>query len=220
MLSSTEENYLKAIYNISERESGSVTTNNIAQVMQTKAASVTDMIKKLADKELVDYAKYRGVSLTDKGRGLATQLIRKHRLWETFLVDKLGFDWDEVHELAEELEHIRSDELINRLDHFLGQPKFDPHGDPIPNASGRFTIRQQTQLTDLKPGEKGEVVAVHHHDDALLRHLAEIGIELKTNLEVLELHTYDQSIHVRLDNGRDLQINPNLAQKLFIRRTK
>ena len=110
--------------------------------------------------------------------------------------------------------------LINRRDHFLGQPKFDPHGDPIPNASGRFTIRQQTQLTDLKPGEKGEVVAVHHHDDALLRHLAEIGIELKTNLEVLELHTYDQSILVRLDNGRDLQINPNLAQKLFIRRTK
>lgn len=218
MLSSTEENYLKAIYNIAEREAGSVTTNNIAQVMQTKAASVTDMIKKLAEKELVDYAKYRGVSLTEKGRGLATQLIRKHRLWETFLVDKLGFDWDEVHELAEELEHIRSDELINRLDAFLGQPKFDPHGDPIPNASGRFTIRQQTQLADLHPGEKGEVIAVHHHDDALLRHLAGMGIELKTHIEVLACHDYDQSMQVRLDGNKIVNINPHLTQKLFIRR--
>ena len=219
MLSSTEENYLKAIYNISERESGSVTTNNIAHAMQTKAASVTDMIKKLAEKELVDYAKYRGVSLTEKGRSLATQLIRKHRLWETFLVDKLGFDWHEVHELAEELEHIRSNELINRLDAFLNYPKFDPHGDPIPNASGRFTIRQQVQLSEMHPGEKGDVVAVHHHDDALLRHLADIGIEINTFIEVLELHAYDQSIHVRINRDHVIQISQQLAQKLFIRRS-
>ncbi|RZK18012.1 MAG: metal-dependent transcriptional regulator, partial [Pedobacter sp.] len=151
MQSFTEENYLKIIYHLSET-SNSVQTNAIAEQMQTKPASVTDMIKKLADKGFVDYVKYQGVTLTDKGKNAAIDIVRKHRLWEVFLVDKLNFKWDEVHDVAEELEHIKSETLIGRLDEFLGFPKSDPHGDPIPDKNGRFAKTQFTKLIELKIG--------------------------------------------------------------------
>jgi len=146
-LTHTEENYLKAIYKANQSSKEAVSTNSIAQEMKTSPASVTDMMKKLANKELIIYEKYRGAKLSASGSKTATSLIRKHRLWETFLVQKLGFSWEEVHEIAEELEHINSDKLINRMDEYLGYPKYDPHGDPIPNAEGKFTLREQIGIS-------------------------------------------------------------------------
>ena len=137
-MTTSEENYLKVIYHLSNLSPKGVNTNAIAGMLDTKASSVTDMLKKLSDKELVDYQKYQGVFLTDKGKLNAKMIVRNHRLWEVFLVEKLGFAWDEVHEVAEELEHIRSEKLINQLDKFLNFPSFDPHGDPIPNAKGEI----------------------------------------------------------------------------------
>ena len=149
MISHTEENYLKAIFKIAERENKTASTNSIAAILNTSAASVSDMLKRLSDKKLINYKKYKGVTLTTEGNIVATHLVRKHRLWEVFLVNKLKFSWEQVHDIAEQLEHIQSLELINRLDNFLNNPKFDPHGDPIPNAEGKFTLRNQHPLNDL-----------------------------------------------------------------------
>ena len=146
MPSNTIENYLKAIYKISEKEQKTVSTSAISNEMNTTSASVTDMLKRLSYKELINYKKYRGVTLTKEGNRIATNLIRKHRLWEVFLLKHLNFRWHEVHDIAEELEHIDSDDLIERLDGFLGHPKFDPHGDPIPNKDGKITLRSQIPL--------------------------------------------------------------------------
>jgi len=154
-ISRTEENYLKAIFQLCEGSEQPASTNSIAQSMQTAAASVTDMIKKLSKKDLIHYQKHKGVRLTEVGNRIATNLIRNHRLWETFLVEKLKFSWEEVHEIAEELEHVQAEKLINRLDDFLGNPKFDPHGDPIPDAQGNFTFRKQIALPDLPEGKEG-----------------------------------------------------------------
>src|SRR5690606_10485000 len=134
----SEENYLKTIYHLTSGQNAAVSTNAIAEKIDTKASSVTDMIKKLADKKLVTYVRYQGVRLTPEGRHAAVMIVRKHRIWEVFLVDKLEFNWDEVHEIAEQLEHIKSEQLIDRLDAFLGHPAVDPHGDPIPNAEGKI----------------------------------------------------------------------------------
>ena len=149
-LSQAEENYLKAIYKISRQSGTLVSNNSISVEMNTSAASVTDMINRLSQKELIHYQKRKGVRLTDLGELTAIHLVRKHRLWETFLVEKLNFTWDEVHELAEQLEHIQSRELINRLDEFLDFPKYDPHGDPIPDENGRITERQQVLLSNCR----------------------------------------------------------------------
>ena len=134
----SEENYLKTIYHLTTSLSTEISTNAIAEMMETKASSVTDMLKKLAEKDLVHYKKYQGVFLTPKGKLAAKMIVRKHRLWEVFLVEKLDFSWDEVHEVAEQLEHIQSKKLIDKLDQFLEYPSIDPHGDPIPNAKGEW----------------------------------------------------------------------------------
>jgi len=153
-----EENYLKAIYKLSNRDVSAVSTNRIAHEMSTSAASVTDMVKRLAEKNMVGYEKYKGVKLTENGLEKAKSMIRNHRLWEVFLVEKLNFGWDEIHDLAEELEHIGSVELIARLDNFLGNPKFDPHGDPIPDAKGKMLLRSQVLLSQIKTGSFCSVV--------------------------------------------------------------
>src|SRR5580693_6558937 len=150
----TEENYLKAIYHLS-LQSESVSTNQIAASLNTKAASVTDMLKKLADKELINYTKYQGVTLTPQGEKIAVSIIRKHRLWEYFLVEKLNFKWDEVHDVAEELEHISSKELADRLDQFMGYPKYDPHGDPIPDSNGKLKTHELKPVSSLSINSNG-----------------------------------------------------------------
>src|ERR1700749_3871395 len=169
MLSLTEENYLKAIYKLMELDGDVISTNAIAEKMNTKAASVTDMLKKLADKKLINYAKYQGVTLTSAGENVAVHIIRRHRLWEYFLVEKLHFKWDEVHDMAEEMEHISSRELIDRLDKFMGYPKYDPHGDPIPDCDGHFTHDELRPISSMKLQQAGIISGVRDHSAAFLQ---------------------------------------------------
>ena len=212
-----EENYLKAIFKISEKEARAASTNAIAAEMQTTAASVTDMLKRLAEKTLIAYEKYRGVELTGDGNRIATALIRKHRLWEVFLVDKLGFAWDEVHDLAEQLEHVQGNSLVDRLDTFLGHPKFDPHGDPIPDAEGRWAFRPQALLATLKPGDRGIVTGVEDHSPAFLQYLDQLGLTLGASLELLERFPYDQSVRVRTQNNHEVTLSEKVGQNLYVK---
>ena len=218
MLSSTEENYLKAIYKISERDSKAASTNAISKEMKTTAASVSDMLQRLSSKGLTHYEKYKGVTLTEKGNSLATALIRKHRLWEVFLVEKLDFTWDEVHELAEQLEHIQSIKLVNRLDKFLGNPKFDPHGDPIPNADGVFTHRRQVELSELQIGESGTLVGVQEDSSTFLQYLDKMGLKLGVELKVLEKFEFDNSVKLLINNTEQITISNKVSKNLFLKK--
>ena len=213
MQSFTEENYLKIIYHLAEK-TGNVQTNAIAEQMQTKPASVTDMIKKLAEKGFVDYIKYQGVTLTEKGRNAAIEIVRKHRLWEVFLVDKLNFKWDEVHDVAEELEHSKSTALIERLDEFLGFPKSDPHGDPIPDKNGRFAKTQFTKLIDLKIGDQGTITGVSQHSSAFLKHLEKLGLTLGKQIEISDVTDFDGSVEI-LIAGKQINISREVAKHIL-----
>jgi DtxR family transcriptional regulator, Mn-dependent transcriptional regulator len=199
MLSLTEENYLKAIYHLSDGGGKAVLTNELAEAMNTKAASVTDMVKKLSAKSLISYEKYYGVNITAKGKTEALLVVRKHRLWETFLVQKLGFTWDEVHEVAEQLEHIHSVRLIDKLDQFLGFPKIDPHGDPIPDNKGRLKLLPQVPLDQLQPGYQGVIITVKDSDSKLLKYLDKIGAKPGKKLKVVSREEYDGSLEVLID---------------------
>lgn len=213
----TEENYLKAIYKIAEKiDNEGVSTNEIASAMSTKAASVTDMLKKLADKSLIDYKKYQGVRLTNKGEKVAVDIIRKHRLWELFLVDKLGFKWDEVHDMAEQLEHIQSDELIDRLDSYLDFPKYDPHGDPIPNKSGVFASKKMLELYDMPVGFKGNISGVSDHSPVFLKHLEKIGIILGVEIKVEDKNQFDNSFWISVANTDPIFISKEVAKNLLV----
>ncbi|MFD2286834.1 MarR family transcriptional regulator [Pedobacter petrophilus] len=214
MQSFTEENYLKIIYHLAEK-TNNVQTNAIAEQMQTKPASVTDMIKKLAEKGFVDYIKYQGVTLTDKGKNAAVDIVRKHRLWEVFLVDKLNFKWDEVHDVAEELEHIKSTALIERLDEFLGFPKSDPHGDPIPDKNGRFAKTQFTKLIDLKISDQGTITGVSQHSSAFLKHLEKLGLTLGKQIEINDVTDFDGSVEI-LVAGKQINISREVAKHILI----
>ncbi len=218
MLSSTEENYLKAIYKISERDNKAASTNAISKEMKTTAASVSDMLQRLSSKGLTHYEKYKGVTLTEKGNKIATALIRKHRLWEVFLVEKLDFTWDEVHELAEQLEHIQSIELVNRLDKFLGNPKFDPHGDPIPNADGIFTHRRQVELSELEIGESGALVGVQEDSSTFLQYLDKMGLKLGVELKVLEKFEFDSSVKLLVNHTEQITISNKVCKNLFLKK--
>ncbi len=217
MTSITEENYLKAIYKLGNKDKNAISTSAIANLCGTSAASVTDMLKKLADKEYIIYQKYHGVSLTSTGYRIATSLIRKHRMWEVFLVDKLRFRWDEVHDLAEELEHIKSDDLINRLDNFLGNPKFDPHGDPIPNKEGRFTIRNQRSLDQLLIGDSGILIGVKEHDRPFLEFLNNLEVSLGTQLSVVERLDYDNSLKVIINGNKEALLPHKVSSNLLVK---
>ncbi len=213
----TEENYLKAIYKIAEKiDNEGVSTNEIAFAMSTKAASVTDMLKKLADKSLIDYKKYQGVKLTSKGEKVAVDIIRKHRLWELFLVDKLGFKWDEVHDIAEQLEHIQSDELIDRLDSYLDFPKYDPHGDPIPNKSGIFASKKMLDLFEMPVGFKGQISGVSDHSPVFLKHLEKIGITLGVEIKVEDKNQFDNSFWISVANADPIFISKEVTKNLLV----
>ena len=190
----TEENYLKAIYKLYSNEGMEVATNVIAEKLNTKASSVTDMMKKLAQKKLVNYEKYKGVSLTKNGDDVAINIIRNHRIWEVFLVEKLGYKWDEVHEIAEQLEHIKSEELIDRLSEYLGNPKYDPHGDPIPNKKGVIPKRKKAVLlSELKIGEKGKIVGVKNTTNEFLQYLEETQLTIGQELSIDKEFEFDKS---------------------------
>lgn len=216
MFSLSEENYLKAIFHLENAYKSGVSTNALAEEMQTKASSVTDMIKRLSDKDLVNYKKYQGVKLSHSGKKAAVEVIRKHRLWEVFLVEKLGFNWDEVHEVAEQLEHIKSEKLTNELDKFLEFPKRDPHGDPIPDAKGNFNVGDRVLLSSLKIGETGLCVGVKDSSTEFLQYLDKNRISLGKRIEVVEKEDFDQSMLIKMD-GNELRISNQISTNLFIK---
>ena len=211
-----EENYLKAILKLSGKKKAAVSTNAIAEELETKASSVTDMIKKLTDKKLVNYQKYNGTSLTKKGHEIAVHIVRKHRLWEVFLVKKLNFQWDEVHEVAEQLEHIKSPKLVEHLDAFLGFPQYDPHGDPIPSKNGDFPKSFSAPLIDLPEGNKGQVVGVSQDNPSFLQYLDKLEIHLGSKIQVIEKIEFDQSLEIKI-NGKATHISPELAKNILIK---
>jgi len=213
----SEENYLKAIYHLTSATDSEVSTNSIAEMMETKASSVTDMMKKLAEKGLVNYKKYQGVSLTDNGRLSAKMIVRKHRLWEVFLVEKLGFAWDEVHEIAEQLEHIKSEQLINKLDDFLGNPTEDPHGDPIPDAHGKIANTDKQLLSELAINQIGICVGVKDSSAEFLKYLDKQAISLGSKIEIISKESFDLSTKIRV-NGTELTISNKIASNLFVKR--
>jgi DtxR family Mn-dependent transcriptional regulator len=215
MLTFSEENHLKSIFHLSSDPELGVSTNSIADNLNTKASSVTEMLKKLSDKNLIVYKKYHGAQLTEKGRKTALNIIRKHRLWEVFLVDKLNFKWDEVHEIAEQLEHIQSKKLTNELDKFLNFPTKDPHGDPIPNPAGFIKFTPKLKLSDLNIGETGKFIGVKDSSSTFLKYLDKRQISLGCNIKVLHQEEFDQSLHVGLDDT-NLTISIKTASNLYI----
>ena len=211
----SEENYLKTIYHLTSMTEEAISTNAIAEKMDTKASSVTDMLKKLAEKDLLNYIKYQGVSLTENGKLAAKMIVRKHRLWETFLVEKLAFSWDEVHDIAEQLEHIKSEKLINKLDDFLGNPTEDPHGDPIPDADGRIVKIEKRLLFELEDNQSGICVGVKDTSSDFLKYLDKQEIALGSEIAILEKETFDNSFKIRVGN-KEIMISNKIASNLYI----
>lgn len=216
-LSFTEENYLKAIYSLQVQGTvPEVSVNEIAERMNTRPATVTDMLRKLSDKKLIHYEKYKKTQLTRQGAKQALQIIRKHRLWEVFLYTKLNFSWDEVHEVAEELEHIRSSKLIEKLDEFLGYPMFDPHGDPIPNAAGEVKPASNMTLAETKAGDLLQLVAVKDTSTAFLQHLERYGLRIGVLIEIRELLPFDKSVIVKINNGKAATLSEKITLNLLV----
>jgi DtxR family Mn-dependent transcriptional regulator len=213
--SASEENYLKAIYSLANAGT-SVSTTTIAQRMQTKASSVTDMLRKLAEKGLVNYVKYKGVSLTDEGQRAALRTIRKHRLWETFLVEKLGFGWDEVHEVAEQLEHIQSSKLTNSLAAFLENPSYDPHGDPIPDADGNLPNTNLKPLADCEPGDAVSLQRVKDGNPEFLQFLEKHKLGLGETFTLKAVHSFDNSVEIIRQNQQPLSLSEIVSNRLFV----
>jgi DtxR family Mn-dependent transcriptional regulator len=216
MLSYTEENYLKAIYRLSDGGLKAVLTNEIAESMSTKAASVTDMIKKLSNKNLISYEKYYGAKITGQGKSQALTVIRKHRLWETFLVEKLQFSWDEVHDVAEQLEHIQSPLLIEKLDEFLGYPTADPHGHPIPDKDGKVQSLRLIPLSEPAVNRKLVVRAVKNGSPSFLQYLSKIGIYIGVKLVIVDKIEFDGSLEVQIDHKSRVFISRDAAQNLLV----
>ncbi|MDI1317670.1 metal-dependent transcriptional regulator [Flavobacterium sp.] len=212
----SEENYLKTIYHLATISEGEVSTNAIAEKMETKASSVTDMLKKLSEKELIVYQKYKGVSLTDTGKLSAKMIVRKHRLWEVFLVDKLHFPWDEVHDIAEQLEHIKSEKLINKLDDFLGNPTEDPHGDSIPDANGKIIKVEKFLLSELNENQLGICVGVKDSSAEFLKYLDKNQITLGCKIGVLAKEEFDLSLKIKVEDNT-VTVSNSIANNLYVK---
>ncbi len=217
MNSFTEENYLKAIFKLMEKSgTKAISTNAIAEKVNTKAATVTDMLKKLSGKKFINYQKYKGVTLTPTGKHAALSIIRKHRLWEVFLVDKLKFKWDEVHAMAEQLEHINSDELINRLDLFLGKPKTDPHGDPIPDIKGVIHASKSTLLSNCSLNKNLVMTGVVDHSPAFLQYLDKMNISLGDEISILNMIDFDRSFEISINRKKNIHISNDVAKNILV----
>jgi len=212
----TEENYLKAIFKLQEHNGETVSNSELAKVLGVHSASVTDMLKKMAQKKLIIYEKSKGFRLTDKGKHIAINIIRKHRLWEVFLVEKLAFRWDEVHEIAEQLEHINSESLISRMDAYLGHPKVDPHGDPIPNANGVFAKSKSILLSEMKKGQQGKFIGVADHSATFLSYLDKVGLALGDTIKLLTVEDFDHSITLQLKGNKKLTVSNRVANSIIM----
>ena len=217
MYSQSEENYLKAIFLLGKRSDKAVNTNQLAKKLKTKASSITDMVKRLSDKELVDYKKYKGTRLTKNGEKIALSILRKHRLWETFLVDKLKFSWDEVHDIAEQLEHIQSPELVHRLDAFLGFPETDPHGDPIPDENGNILHTQSHTLASMPFQTKVILVGLKDSSDEFLRYLDHRQLSLGDSVEIIAIEAYDQSYSI-ISKNKLFSLSETAVNNLLVKK--
>lgn len=217
MLSQTEENYLKAIYSLTYTNSNNVSTTLISEAIKTKASSVTDMIQKLAEKDLVHYKKYQGVSLTKIGQKIAVEIVRKHRLWEVFLVNKLNYNWDEVHQMAEQLEHIKSETLIDKLEAFLEFPTHDPHGDPIPDKEGNIKHHNNTMLSSVETGKSCVVIGIKDSSDPFLKFLDKLQIQLGSILKVISKEPFDNSMLVETETA-SISISNQISKNLFVKK--
>ncbi len=218
MYSFTEENYLKAILFLTLENDKGASTNAIASRLATKAASVSDMLRRLSEKELIIYRKYQGVRLTEEGRGVAMRILRKHRLWEVFLVEKLGFGWEEVHEVAEQLEHIQSTKLTDQLEAFLGYPEFDPHGDPIPDKEGQLPERSELLLSECKAGATYLVRGVKDSSREFLQYLEKLSIGLGTKLHLESIEAFDGSMLVSIDRDNQQMLSQQVCNNLYVKR--
>ena len=219
-LSFTEENYLKAIYTLSERkDSLDTSTNEIAEKINIKPPTVSDMLRKLTAKKLVTSEKYKKVQHTKTGRQIAIQIIRKHRLWEVFLHDKLQFTWDKVHEVAEQLEHIHSEELISRLEKFLGYPIYDPHGDPIPSANGELSHANRVILSEVEAGNACSVVGVKDSSSPFLQYLQQLNIGIGTKIKVIERIAYDGSLTISMKRGQQISVSKKFSDNVLVTST-
>lgn len=216
MQSLTEENYLKAIYHLYHKGIDKITPTALAEEMGINAASVVDMIKKLTDKKLISYEKQKGVKLTGHGNKIALDIVRKHRLWEVFLLEKLGYSWDIVHEIAEQLEHVKHIELADRLDSYLGVPRYDPHGDPIPNAKGEIPSTANTLLSEMKDGKVCHVTAVKDTSAVFLQYLEQLSIKIGIKIKVLEKIPFDGSMVVQIGKGVKTTVSKKFAESLFV----
>tara|TARA_B000000475_G_scaffold268136_1_gene260191 strand:+ start:99 stop:755 length:657 start_codon:yes stop_codon:yes gene_type:complete len=216
MITLSEENYIKAILSVSLDTNSIVSTNEIAKILDTSPASVTEMIKKLQDKKLVIYEKYKGVKLSKTGRIKAFEILRKHRLWETFLVNKLDFSWGEVHDVAEQLEHIKSEKLTDKLDHFLNYPKFDPHGEPIPSKNGIIPSTKRITLSEMQISTKGIIMGVSLDNKEFLEHLTKINISIGTEIEAIDRIIFDQSMKIKI-NSKIEHISKEIANNILIK---
>ncbi len=204
------EDYLKAIHHL-QREGAPVSTSALAQQLERSPASVTNMIKNLAELGLVEHEPYHGVQLSEAGEREALRIIRRHRVIEAYLIEKLGYSWDLVHAEAERLEHAASDELVERMATVLGDPELDPHGSPIPTAEGELSETQHPALSALETGMTALVREVSDADEGRLRYLAELGLFPGTRVEVLEHEPFEGPIRVRVE-GRDRSLGRGLAE--------
>ena len=217
MLSIIIENYLKSIFHLTQNENNRITTTELAKYMNVKSASITDMMQRLEGMDLVDYKKYQGVILTNLGRKRAIDLVRKHRLWEVFLVEKLQFNWSEVHIVAEQLEHIHSDKLIDKVENFLGNPKWDPHGDPIPDKEGTMETREQFPLAELLKGESATILGVSLDDENFLKFLEESELTIGKKILVNTAFSFDDSVQI-LANNQLINLSKKVAQHILVRK--
>jgi DtxR family transcriptional regulator, Mn-dependent transcriptional regulator len=220
-ISLAEENYMKAIFSVNRLKNGTgVSTNELSQQLNNRAASVTGMLKKLASKKLIHYKKYKGVFLTAKGEKLALGIIRKHRLWEVFLTQKLKFSWDEVHDIAEQLEHIQSEELINRLDAYLGMPRIDPHGEPIPDSTGQInSINSQTLNTSKVKGTY-RFSGVLQDSKEFLQYLSSLGLKIGDRIKLLEFNSYDGSCKIKINRIKECFLSEKVSSDLLVDKIK
>ncbi len=217
-LTKSEEDYLKALFHlIEEQQNDEVGTNQVAQHLDVKPASASAMLKKLRKKSLIDFEKYGKIRLLPAGRNLALDMVRKHRLWETFLHKHMQFEWDEVHDVAEQLEHIDSEKLIEELERFLGHPKFDPHGDPIPPSNGKYKALDKPLLADLEVGERCYISAVNDHSSDFLRFVKELGLALSSEIKLEETRDFDGSLLISFD-GRKINVSRKFAQNVMVTR--
>jgi DtxR family transcriptional regulator, Mn-dependent transcriptional regulator len=212
----SEENYLKIIYNLDKQGLKKITPTAISEALNNNPASVVDMLKKLVDKKLLQYEKAKGVKLTEKGKNIAVQIVRKHRLWEAFLLEKLGYGWDEVHEIAEQLEHVQNSDLADRLDKFLGFPQYDPHGDPIPKANGETALTYKTLLAEIPEGKSCRVVAVKDTSPSFLQYLKKLEIAIGTKVTLVEKIPFDNSMVILIGKNLKTTVSKVFAENLLV----